>query len=1522
MSFLNWIRRRKSRFTKRRGRIRWCARRSFFRRWLFLESLEDRQMLSHGGIAGFYTPDDGLRHAVVAGADGTVREVVYTPTAVAGVNMLGEFAGSDGSGGHYTPTDGNRHAIVAALDGKLTEIYYNHSGGIARAALGQFPGFAGIASFFTPDDANQHVIVGGSDGNVTEVYYNPTRGIFQAPIGHFASRIVGVGGFFSSDNNDRDAIIATADGNVYDIYYNPTRGIFQRPLGNFGSVVDVAGFFTADDNFRHAIVATSDGTVRELFYKPSTSVFQAMLGNRPGVTHVGAFFTPGDGYRHVLVQTNDTDLGEIYYNPSFGIFSRSLPVPNTWTSLTNVAPDGIGTMMLLSDGTVMAQGGGTSNKWYRLTPNSSGSYGAGTWSNLASMGLPRLYFGSNVLTDGRVFVVGGEYSGPLGQPNDTNTGEIYNPVSNTWSTIATFPQPKFGDDPTEVLPNGTVLAGYLDGPQTYLYNPSANSWSATGSKLRGDQSDEESWVKLSDGSILSYDIFATLATGVGHAQRYLPATGTWVDAGTPPNNLSSVADGYELGPAFRLPDGRAFFIGATGQTAFYNPATNSWTAGPVVPGGRGADDAPGAMLPNGKILFAADTPKFNGPTHVYEFDPATNTYTDVTPALAGFSTSAPAYYFRMLVLPTGQVLLANASNQVAVYTPNGSPQNAWRPTISSIAFNGGSTFTLTGNQLNGLSEGASYGDDAEMSSNYPIIQLVDGNGNVYNARSFNWSSTGVATGTALVTTQFTLPAAVTGGTWAVKVIANGISSPLFFYNFSTKVGTHFSLTNAAGALTAGTAINITARALDANSLPVTGYRGTVHVSSTDAQASLPANYTFTAADNGVHTFSVTLKTAGSQSVTVTDTVSSFITATSSAITVNAAATSMLLVRGPGSIVAGTVGSYTATAEDAFRNVTAGYTGTVHLTSSDLAATLPGDYTFTAADRGVHIFIVTLKTAGTRSVAVTDTHTSSITGNTSVTVIPAPASSFTVAGFPSPIMAGTPGTFTVTARDPYGNVAVDYSGLVHFRSSDAQADLPADSRLTFGSGTFRATLKTTGPQTLSAVDTPNNLQGMQAGIVVTPAPASTLQVVGFPASTVAGSINTFSVTVQDAYGNTVPTYTGTVHFSSSDPLAGLPIDYTFTPGDGGRRTFGAFLATVGMQTLTASDTVNPALTGSQTGLTVTPAAPDHFSITTTAAVPGIAGTPFDVIVTVQDRFGNTVTGYAGTIHFSSADPYGASLPADYTFQPGDAGVAVFPAGAALYTAGTWDVTATDSSGVAGMAFVQVQAAPAAALQVIAPASATAGSAFDVALAAVDPYGNVDANYTGTVTWTTTDPDPGVVLPADYTFQPGDQGQVTFAAGATLFTAGDQTLSVTDTGSGIAGSAVVTVNLGPSLQEPNFGHRSPPLALTDSANASLSILSPSANTLRQPLAPSPGTRPGTWGADGDREVARLDGFFASAADGHYSTPWPERWSRVLDSALVTWRNSSDALRCLSTHDSSPLDTWSAGPCMVDILPGPLG
>jgi Domain of unknown function (DUF5050) len=92
---------------------------------------------------------------------------------------------------------------------------------------------------------------------------------------------------------------------------------------------------------------------------------------------------------------------------------------------------------------------------------------------------------------------------------------------------------------------------------------------------------------------------------------------------------------------------------------------------------------------------------------------------------------------------------------------------------------------------------------------------------------------------------------------------------------------------------------------------------------------------------------------------------------------------------------------------------------------------------------------------------------------------------------------------------------------------------------------------------------------------------------------------------------------------------------------------------------------------------------------------------------------------------------------------------------------------------------------------APANVPPGTPFDVTITALDPYGNTAVHYEGTVTFSTSDTDPGIVLPADYTFTAADAGVHTFSGGVTLGTPGDQTVTVTDTTSGITRAVTVTV-----------------------------------------------------------------------------------------------------------------------------------
>src|SRR5258708_26066456 len=162
------------------------------------------------------------------------------------------------------------------------------------------------------------------------------------------------------------------------------------------------------------------------------------------------------------------------------------------------------------------------------------------------------------------------------------------------------------------------------------------------------------------------------------------------------------------------------------------------------------------------------------------------------------------------------------------------------------------------------------------------------------------------------------------------VVWAGLTTVNFSLTNTAGAATHFSVSAPASA-TAGVAFSFTVTALDALNNTAMGYAGTVHFTSSDGAAVLPANSTLV---SGAGTFSATLKTAGNQTITATDTVTASITGTSGPIAVSAAAATHFSVTAPASATAGVAFSFTVTALDAFNNTATGYAGTVHFTSSD------------------------------------------------------------------------------------------------------------------------------------------------------------------------------------------------------------------------------------------------------------------------------------------------------------------------------------------------------------------------------------------------------------------------------------------------------------------------------------------------------------------------------------------------------------------------------------------------------------
>lgn len=478
-----------------------------------------------------------------------------------------------------------------------------------------------------------------------------------------------------------------------------------------------------------------------------------------------------------------------------------------WTRVnqTNGPPSAV-TCLLLTDGTVMCQENQTAH-WWRLTPDKHGSYAGGTWSQLQDSpnnpnGYGPLYYASAVLPDGRVLVMGGEYDPNNGCNGcDENKGAIYDPVTNQWTTVAppnggNFPWNQVGDAPSVVLPDGTFLLGNLNSTQIARFNPSNLTWTVLGAGGKADNFSEEGLTLLANGTVLTVN---TANQGDTGSEIYTPSTNSWASAGSTINSL--VNNGGmpivpETGPQVLRPNGTVVAFGATGFNSVYDSSTGLWTAAPSFPVINGNQfevaDGPASLMPNGNVLVAA-SPFFDAPSHIYDFDG-----TNLTQVADPPTNNVPAFVTRMLLLPTGEVLLTNSSNDLEVYATSTSVVgcSGCAPTITSSPANvtPGQTYSLSGTQLNGLSQASTYGDDAQMATNYPLVRITNtATGNVYYARTHDHSTMGVATGNATVSTSFDVPADAELGPSTLVVVANGIpSAPV---NLGVTVATTLTFTS-------------------------------------------------------------------------------------------------------------------------------------------------------------------------------------------------------------------------------------------------------------------------------------------------------------------------------------------------------------------------------------------------------------------------------------------------------------------------------------------------------------------------------------------------------------------------------------------------------------------------------------------------------------------------------------------------------------------------------------------------------
>jgi hypothetical protein len=368
------------------------------------------------------------------------------------------------------------------------------------------------------------------------------------------------------------------------------------------------------------------------------------------------------------------------------------------------------------------------------------------------------------------------------------------------------------------------------------------------------------------------------------------------------------------------------------------------------------------------------------------------------------------------------------------------------------------------------------------------------------------------------------------------------------------------------------------------------------------------------------------------------------------------------VSAPATAVAGTPVAVTVTAQDITATTVTSYTGTVHITTSDGAATPPPDATLTS---GVGTFQVTFATAGVQTVTATDAGNPLITGTSGNVTVTLPANHFLVDA-PTSAAAGNQYDVGVTAKDSNNATVTGYTGTVHLTGGGTGAALPANAALTSGTGTFHVTSYRAGSQPVTATDTVTPSITGEDSVTITPLAADHFDVVHPAGLVTAGSPALFQITAYDTYANVATGYSGTVHITTSDAQAETPaVDPTLSGGAG---YFDVTPKTSGSQTVTATDTTTPALTGS-TIIDVTPAAATTLVVNAPAtAAPGV---PANVAVTATDAYGNTDTSYAGTVHITSGDA-AANLPANGTLPSGKGTFSV-----TFNTVGSESVTGTDT-----------------------------------------------------------------------------------------------------------------------------------------------------------------------------------------------------------------------------------------------------
>ncbi|MGE6760617.1 lamin tail domain-containing protein [Corallococcus interemptor] len=421
------------------------------------------------------------------------------------------------------------------------------------------------------------------------------------------------------------------------------------------------------------------------------------------------------------------------------------------------------------------------------------------------------------------------------------------------------------------------------------------------------------------------------------------------------------------------------------------------------------------------------------------------------------------------------------------------------------------------------------------------------------------------------------------------------------------------------------------------------------------------------------------------------------------------------------VTVGVAESLEVTLADAHSNTVTDYTGTVTLTSTDAAATLPS-HTFTAADAGTFKFQgITFRTPGPQFLTIAD---SAGAFSFEMRVMVSAAATASLAFTPQPSNGNADSALPdvkVSLLDARGDVVSTATSVVTLTLTGQPGFTAVDVAAVNGVATFSG-LRVTTAGTFTFTATVGALTRESQPFTVGAGAVAKLVLAAFTDPVDAGDENDVTVTVTDAFGNRRQDYAGTVRFTSSDTQAVLPADATFVPEDAGQKTVsGLVFKTAGARTLTATDTATPALTAT-VDVEVRASAAASFEVIASTS-PVAAGQSLGYELVARDAWGNVAKDYASTVTFSSTDAQ-AVLPGAYTFTLVDEGRHTFSV--TLRTAGAQGVTAEDVADPSLTATHTFTVGAAAANHLVFVSAPTTGSVrqdlADIEVAVQDAFGN--------------------------------------------------------------------------------------------------------------------------------------------------------------------------------------------------------